>query len=200
MVPGLDARRAGLRRRLAEPHRAYHGQAHIDAMLAGLAALGDAVADPAALELAVWYHDAVYDPAARDNEARSAALLRADMAGLADPALVEAAAGLVGMTAAHALPPGLAGAARADAAAFLDLDLAVLGADQAAYAAYGRGIAAEFVPVHGAAAYRAGRAAFLRGLLARPRLFLTERAHAALDAAARRNLRGELAGLEGGAG
>ena len=166
-------------------------------MLAGLRALGGAVADPAALELAIWYHDAVYDPAARDNEARSAALLRDEMAGLADPALIAAAAGLVEMTAGHALAPELEGVARADAAAFLDLDLAVLGAGPLEYAAYEAGIAAEFVPVHGAGAYRVGRAAFLRGLLARPRLFLTERAHAALDAAARRNLRGALAGLEG---
>ncbi len=188
----LDARRAGLRRRYAEPHRSYHGQSHIDAMLLGLHALGAAVADPAAVELAIWYHDAIYDPAAQDNEARSAALLRQEMAGLADPALLDAAEVMVRLTAGHALPAELSGPRRSDTALFLDLDLAVLGAPPDAYAAYERGIAAEYLPVHGAAAYQAGRAAFLRGMLDRPRLFHTDCFHAALDAQARTNLRGAL--------
>ena len=42
-------------------------------MLAGWRELGDVVVNPAAVELAIWYHDAIYDPAAIDNEARSAA-------------------------------------------------------------------------------------------------------------------------------
>jgi len=53
---------------------------------------------------------------------------------------------------------------------------------------YERGIAAEYVPVHGTDAYRAGRAAFLRTLLKRPRLFLTDRFDAALHAPARANI------------
>ncbi len=188
-----DTRRAGLRRRYAEPHRAYHGQSHIDAMLLGLHGLGTAIADPAAVELAIWYHDAIYDPAARDNEARSAALLRQEMAGLAAPALLESAEMMVRLTAGHALPAELSGPRRGDTALFLDLDLAVLGAPPDAYAAYERGIAAEYLPVHGAAAYQAGREAFLRGMLDRPRLFHTARFHAALDAQARTNLRAALA-------
>ncbi|MBL7570773.1 hypothetical protein, partial [Escherichia coli] len=63
---------AGLRRRYAEPHRAYHGQAHIDALLRGLVNEARHVGNGAAVELAIWYHDAIYDPAAADNEARSA--------------------------------------------------------------------------------------------------------------------------------
>ena len=189
MFARLDACRAGLRRRYAEPHRAYHGQSHIDAMLDGLDRLGAAITDPAGVELAIWYHDAIYDPAAPDNEARSAALLRHEMAGLADPALLDAAETMVRLTAGHALPPELSGPRRDDCALFLDLDLAVLGAPPAAYAAYERGIAAEYLPLHGAAAYAAGRAAFLRGMLDRPRLFHTDRFHAALDGPARANLR-----------
>lgn len=185
----LDARLAGLRLRYAEPHRAYHGQAHVDAMLRGLRDLGGAVGSPAAVELAVWYHDAIYDPAARDNEARSAALLQAEMARIADPVLVEAAVLMVRLTAGHALTPEVSDGLRQDCALFLDLDLAVLGAEAAAYDAYEAGIAREFAPVHGTVAYRVGRAAFLTGMLARERLFHTERFHGALDAPARTNLR-----------
>ena len=158
-------------------------------MLDGLHRLGASVTDPAAVELAIWYHDAIYDPAASDNEARSAALLRHEMADLADPALLDAAEAMVRRTAGHTLPPELSGPRRDDCALFLDLDLAVLGAPPEAYAAYEQGIAAEYLPLHGPAAYRAGRAAFLRGMLNRPRLFHTGRFHAALDGPARANLR-----------
>jgi len=51
-----------LRTRLAEPHRAYHGQAHIDAMLERFRAARETFHAPEAVELAIWFHDAVYDP------------------------------------------------------------------------------------------------------------------------------------------
>ena len=191
----LNARRAGLRARYAEPHRAYHGQAHVDALLCGLGELGAAVASPAAAELAVWYHDAVYDPAMPGNEARSADLLRLEMAGLADPVQLDQAELMVRLTAAHALTPEVPDAWRQDCALFLDLDMAVLGETPDVFAHYERGIAAEYVPVHGAAAYRTGRAAFLRGMLGRPRLFITDRFHAALDGPARANIAAALNGL-----
>ena len=196
MFSAVAARLLGLRARYAEPHRAYHGQAHVDALLAGLDALGPAVHAPATAELAVWYHDAVYDPARSDNEARSAALLRSEMAGLADPAALTAAALIVEATASHHLPPGLDTAAWEDCALVLDLDMAVLGASAAEYDAYEQGIAAEYVPVHGTATFRAGRAAFLRRTLERPALFYTDRFRRALDARARDNMRRALATLE----
>jgi predicted metal-dependent HD superfamily phosphohydrolase len=185
--------RAALRERLAEPHRAYHGQSHIDSMLRGMQAL-PGLAHPAAMELAIWYHDAIYDPAATDNEARSAALLRADLSGLVHPQVIGVAAEMIRASAAHAIAPDTPENWRRDVALFLDLDLAILGAPEPDYDAYERGIAAEYEPVHGAA-YHPGRAAFLRGMLNRPRLFLTDRFHDTLDAAARANIARALAHL-----
>lgn len=193
----LASHRAALRARYGEPHRHHHGLPHVEAMLAGLRDLDGAVVHPAAVEVAIWYHDAVYDPARTDNEARSAALLRAELDGLAHPDLVEGADLLVRLTAGHHLPADLAPRWRGDAALFLDLDLAVLGASAEVYDAYEAGIAAEHEPVHGPA-YRPGRAAFLESLLARPRLYHSERFHGALDASARANLRRALSGLRGG--
>ncbi|MCR0984263.1 HD domain-containing protein [Roseomonas populi] len=197
MFSRLDACRAALRARLAEPHRAYHGQSHVDAMLRGMAALPGPLAHAAAIELAIWYHDAVYDPAARDNEARSAALLRADLSGLVHPQVIGIAAEMIRLTATHEIPPDLPENWSREVALFLDLDLAVLGADPPGYDAYERGIAAEYEPVHGRDAYRAGRAGFLRALLARPRLFHTDEFHAALDGTARANIRRALEHLPG---
>jgi predicted metal-dependent HD superfamily phosphohydrolase len=180
---------AGLRRRYAEPHRAYHGQAHVDALLEGLADECRHVGDRAAVELAVWYHDAIYDPSATDNEARSADLLVAEMKRLACPSVVRAAESMVRATASHELPPDFLDALRDDIATFLDLDMAILGAEPADYDVYEAGIAAEYIPVHGLNNFRVGRAAFLRNMLSRERLFHTERFHHRLDAAARANLR-----------
>lgn len=189
MFSVMNARLAGLRIRYAEPHRSYHGQAHVDTLLDGLVQEAGAMRHSAAAELAAWYHDAIYDPAASDNEDRSAALLLEEMAGLVCSDVLQAAAGMVRATARHMLPPGLDEGLRADVATFLDLDMAVLGTAPVEYEAYEAGVAAEYVPVYGLEAFRTGRVAFLRGMLARERLFLTERFNRRLDAAARVNLR-----------
>ena len=195
MFSVMIARLAGLRMRYAEPHRSYHGQAHVDTLLEGLVQEAGAMRHRTAAELAVWYHDAIYDPAASDNEDRSAALLLNEMAGLVCPDVLRAAVVMVHATARHMLPPGLDEELRADVATFLDLDMAVLGTDFVEYEAYETGIAAEYVPVYGLQAFRTGRGAFIRGMLARERLFLTERFHRRLDTAARVNLRRAIAGL-----
>ena len=191
----LSGRLAGLRRRYAEPHRAYHDQAHVNALLSGLADEGLQVGNMAAVELAIWYHDAIYHPSATDNEARSANLLVAEMYQLACPTVVRAAERMVRATAGHDLPPDFPDAWRDDTATFLDLDMAVLGAEPADYDVYEAGIAAEYIPVHGLNNFRVGRAGFLRGMLNRERLFHTERFHHRLDAAARANLRRGLLNL-----
>lgn len=65
---------AEVMQRYAEPHRAYHGTAHVGLLwLRHLMHGGDA--GDRDLALAILFHDVVYDPLARDNEARSAALL-----------------------------------------------------------------------------------------------------------------------------
>ncbi|KKL22586.1 hypothetical protein LCGC14_2433980, partial [marine sediment metagenome] len=63
-----------LDRRYGDPARHYHGWPHIMACLEELD-LEPLSRDPRTLELAFWYHDAVYDSRAADNEQRSADLL-----------------------------------------------------------------------------------------------------------------------------
>ena len=71
----------------AEPARFYHTLDHVAAVLGTNAELADLARDPAALQLAAWFHDAVYDPRASDNEERSAALARSrcDSWGITPP-------------------------------------------------------------------------------------------------------------------
>jgi predicted metal-dependent HD superfamily phosphohydrolase len=177
--------------RYREPHRRYHGVAHV---LRVLRTLDDvlavtAVADPAAVRLAGWYHDAIYDPRAEAgrNEEASAALAERDLGVLHQPAeRVSAVARLVVVTATHE-------PASPDEAAVCDADLAVLAADPATYTAYATGVRAEYAHID-EAGWRTGRAAVLRAFLARPVLFHTA-AMAGRDAAARANLTAELASL-----
>jgi predicted metal-dependent HD superfamily phosphohydrolase len=129
--------------------------------------------------LAIAFHDAIYEPTRRDNEARSAQL--AGELGRAP----ERTAALIRLTARHgSIAPG---SVDPDAAHFLDCDAAILGAPSAEFDAYDAAIAAEYRHVPGEV-FRAGRAAFLDRLLARPQLFLTELFRARLERAARANL------------
>jgi predicted metal-dependent HD superfamily phosphohydrolase len=194
MFSAIAARLDGLRARYAAPGRHYHGQRHIDLLLALHAELRPALASPDAVELAIWYHDAVYDARRSDNEAESAALLRADLAGIADPALVAAAATLVLATRSHRVPPGIAPALADDCAHFLDMDLSILGAPPDLFAWYDAAIRREYAHVP-EPEWRRRRPAVLAGFLARDRLYLTGRAHALLDAPARANLRAAIAAL-----
>jgi predicted metal-dependent HD superfamily phosphohydrolase len=189
MFTAMAERLITLQSRYNEPHRAYHTMAHIQTMLARLLAMGDAIHNAPRMELAIWYHDAIYDPAAKDNEGRSAALMQTELTHLADPVLLRGAGLMIGMTATHHLLPGLAPDLAADSALFLDMDMEVLGAEPPQYDAYEAGIAQEYTPVFGPDAFRRGRAQFLEELLARPRLFITDYFHHLLDKAARDNIR-----------
>jgi predicted metal-dependent HD superfamily phosphohydrolase len=74
---------------------------------------------------------------------------------------------------------------------FLDADLSILGAPEAAYWAYAHQIRREYQAVP-APAYRAGRGQVLSRLLAAPVLFHTPALREELDAPARRNLQAEI--------
>lgn len=192
MPPALLAE---LRARHGEPQRAYHGWAHIEALLRWRDEVADRLADPAAVLWAILFHDAVYDPRASDNEERSARLLEAaDAPGLA-PAVRARAARLVRMTAAHAIPDGLPPNEAADAALFLDMDLSILGAPLTAFDAYEAAIRREYAHVPDDA-FRSGRAAILRRFLARERIYLSDWGRERFEAAARENVTRSLEALE----
>jgi predicted metal-dependent HD superfamily phosphohydrolase len=175
--------------RYAEPHRRYHVLDHVGWVLHHLPATGVGLADSAAVELAAWYHDAVYDPRAGGgaNEEASAVLAveRLASAGVAPP-VVDDVARLVRVTASH--QPGAA-----DEAALCDADLSILGADPATYESYRRAVRAEYAHVPDEA-WRAGRARVLEGLLAHERLYVTP-GLAGREERARANLRAELTAL-----
>jgi predicted metal-dependent HD superfamily phosphohydrolase len=188
-----------LRERLAaayaEPHRRHHTRAHIDALLGGLREHADLATNPALIEAAIWFHDAIYDTRRGDNEALSAKWAERELSALAWPAsAVERVAAMVCATQHH---DAAAASLDPDTALFLDLDLSVLASPGSAYAAYSDGVRAEYAWV-GADAYREGRGHVLRSFLNREAIYLTPELRAAWEDRARHNLARELAALQRG--
>ena len=104
MTPNLEAA-------YAQPHRRYHTRAHIEQCLALLDQVPDLTdTERQILTYAIWWHDAVYDPTASDNEARSAQMAKADLRDfdLSIHAREEVARSLAGVAIAVALVPPLA--------------------------------------------------------------------------------------------
>ncbi|KUH37472.1 hypothetical protein ATE80_17855 [Streptomyces kanasensis] len=173
--------------RWAEPQRRYHTTDHLLAVLRRVDELAGHADDPAAVELAAWFHDAVYLPDRSTNEERSARLAERALPELGvDAHRTAEVSRLVLLTVTHDPAPG-----DRDGEVLCDADLAVLAGGPEAYAAYAAAVREEygFVPDD---AFRAGRAAVLRRLLDLPRLFRTPYGTSRWEAAARRNLATEL--------
>jgi predicted metal-dependent HD superfamily phosphohydrolase len=172
----------------ADPGRYYHNLDHLAAVLTELDAPGEELRP--LVELAVWFHDAVYDPRASDNEERSARWAESACTAWGLPSAEEVGR-LIRATRTHE-------AAQDDVNAqlLLDADLAILGADEAAYDAYAAGIRKEYawVPEED---YRKGRTRVLEGFLRRDRIFRRERAYGEYESRARRNLAREIVLLKG---
>lgn len=148
--------------RWREPHRHYHTLEHLDECLAWLDTV-DGAERPDELAIALFFHDAVYDPARADNEAQSAALFVHMAAGAPAP-VVERVAALILSTASHE--------GSGDAALLADIDLAILGAPPARYDRFERDVRREYA-IYDDASYSAGRRRVLAGFLERLSIYQT---------------------------
>ncbi|MFF0477170.1 hypothetical protein [Streptomyces sp. NPDC004284] len=181
--------------RWAEPQRRYHTVDHLKAVLDRIDELADQGGEGGELELvrlAAWFHDAVYRPDRSENEERSAALAEKALAeaGLTAHEVTEVAR-LVRLTTTHDPAAG-----DLNGETLCDADLAILATPPHTYGGYAAAVREEyaFVPEP---AFREGRAAVLRQLLALPRLFRTPYGAAVWEERARENLERELAQLTG---
>ncbi|CAN7358820.1 HD domain-containing protein [Variovorax paradoxus] len=178
-----------LQRRYGEPQRRYHTLQHLGECLAWFEREKEAAEHPGEVALALWFHDAVYDVHAHDNEARSADWARSAIVSAGAPAEVaERVHALVMATRHDAVPEGR------DAELLVDIDLSILGADPARFDEYERQVHAEyaFVPDE---VRRPRRRAILQRFLAREAIYATPRMHALLEARARANLARSIAAL-----
>lgn len=189
-VPAPAGLQAQLEQAYAQPHRHYHARRHLSECLALFERWRDQAERPGEVALALWWHDAVYEPRESDNEQRSADW--ASRCLLAAGAAADAAQRVhtLIMTTRHDAP-----VQDADAALLVDIDLAILGSPPQRFARYDEDIRKEYgwVPED---VYRHKRAEVLKQFLVREPLYQTARAQAAFEGQAKINLRAALARLK----
>ena len=177
---------AGLRDTLlvhyGQAHRHYHATAHLEACLRHLGDLRGFAAEPDAVELALWFHDAIYEIGATDNEVRSADWARDALHAAGAPEATARKVHALVIVTRHDVAPS-----NPDEQVLLDADLAILGASPEAFDRYEDQIRAEFaqVPLE---AFRTRRRRVLQGFLDRAAIYHTPPFRAAREARARDNL------------
>lgn len=218
----IDAAFAALMERHREPGRSYHTATHVLWVLRHVDALLDSVpdgepCDADAIRAAALFHDAVYDPRSATNELDSARLATEVLEEFGwEPQRISRVATLIEATAGHlssvadntdtSTGAGVDSSADIGAtghpdvvtawelAILLDADLAVLGADPAAYAAYAGGVRSEYAHIDDAG-WRSGRSAVLQHFVGLPFIYRTAVMREQRERRARANLAAELASL-----
>ena len=164
-----------------ESQRHYHNRDHLAECLEEFDRARHLAKDPAAVELALWFHDAVYDPKAADNEEQSAAMARNCLSAAGLSSLADTVGALVMATKSH--DTGMS----ADAALLVDIDLSILGREPKRFAEFEAQIQEEYkwVPK---LVFKFKRAQILERFLNRPRIYATDFFAGRYEEAARRNL------------
>ena len=174
----------------AQAHRQYHTCQHLSECLQRFEAVRTLAQEPAEIELALWFHDAVYELKRSDNEAQSAIWLKRELAAIQAPVeLIERAVELVMATRHSGVP------ATRDQQLLVDIDLSILGAPVERFKEYEQQIRAEyaFVPNW---IFRRKRRAILKAFVDRPQIYSTAYFQQAIEQQARENLAGVLRSSE----
>lgn len=193
-VFGLDssigeAAYQGLLKRYRENGRHYHTLSHIEALLNWSESYRKELAEPAVVNLAIWYHDAIYSSLRKDNESRSAALALKQLAAIGVPeAALHKISQLILQTAKH---HGALLLKDSDLLWFLDFDLSILGSEPQVYQRYAQKIRQEYRLVPDIL-YRRGRSEVLRSMLQSEYLYYTPAFRRTHERNARNNLLNEL--------
>lgn len=176
----------------SEPHRHYHTLRHVTECLAEFDAVRHLARQPVAVEMAIWFHDAVYDTHAQDNEERSAELSAQCLSEAgASIGLIETVKRLVLATKNHDA------SMNADAPLMVDVDLSILGQSQERFHEYEVQIRQEYAWVP-EGVFAARRAEILGRFLARERIYATNWFSGIYEGQARDNLRNSMGKLRKG--
>ncbi|MGK7247843.1 HD domain-containing protein [Acinetobacter oleivorans] len=122
----------------SEKQRAYHTVQHIYECLNLLESIRSELNDAHAVALALWFHDAIYDPKAKDNELKSAELFEQYMAQYLPVNTVQKIKSWILATQKHALTN------ETDLQFLLDIDLSILAATPERFIQYEQQIQKEY--------------------------------------------------------
>lgn len=170
-----------------QPGRHYHTLQHIEQLLDLLDAVNEHCSDLVALQLAVFYHDIVYDVQRNDNEVQSAAIARQRLTALGYEAVGKVDTFILA-TQTHE------SSGDQDTDYLLDIDLSILGAGGSRYETYAQQVREEY-RIYPDTVYNPGRVKVLQHFLGLKRIFKTDYFYHALEVQARINLQNEIARL-----
>ncbi|BCD96642.1 hypothetical protein [Marinagarivorans cellulosilyticus] len=178
-----------LEKAYAQAGRYYHNAQHIQACLKHYDVIESKLSHPREVELALWFHDAIYKIFSSNNEKNSALWARDFL--LTNDAAQDAAGRVYDLILAteHNAP-----AATLDASYLVDIDLSILGANPNVYAQFEQNIRREYRVVP-STIYRKKRIAVLQSFLVREKIFNNEPFYSLLEAQARVNVEGAVARL-----
>ncbi len=175
--------------RYSEASRAYHTTQHLEECFEQFALASHLPSHPGEVQVALWFHDAIYDTRSPQNEERSAAWATEVLAAAGASADVQLrVSGLVLATRHNAEPTS------ADARLTVDIDLSILGAPPTRFDEYEIQVRREYSWVPDPV-FRQTRAKILREFLAHPFVYTTDFFRERLEARARANLERSLARL-----
>ena len=180
----------------SDEKRFYHNLNHLKDFYQWYETYREEVQSPQVFQFAIWYHDCIYKILHTNvNERLSArkARLQLQQLGL-EPEKIRQVEALILDTRFHRIE---AGAGLPDAPWFLDMDLAILGAEAERYDVYREQIRQEYWVIP-SSVYKIGRVKTLRRLLERERIFHTDPFYKKLEDRARNNIERELADLKSG--
>lgn len=173
----------------SEAHRYYHTVKHIDDCLAQLDEAASIAEAPEEVELALWFHDAIYKPTSPKNEQASAEWARSflESVGAAEDRCARVFRYVLA-TKHDAVPLG------ADAPVVVDIDLSILGREPDEYDQFERNVRKEYKWVPWSL-YRRKRIEILESFLARPTIYHTDYFRRRYENQAKRNLQSAIEGL-----
>jgi predicted metal-dependent HD superfamily phosphohydrolase len=174
----------------SERHRHYHNLSHIAECLNEFDAARDLAQQPLAVEVAIWFHDAIYNPRASNNEEKSAELAQTRIADAkAGGELCASVFALIMATKTH--DPAL----HSDSPLLVDIDLSILGKSETQFWEYEAQIRREYrwVPK---GIFATKRAEILRQFLARERIYSSQQFFDRYENQARANLQASVQKLK----
>ena len=166
----------------AESHRAYHTFEHIKACLRQLDKVTQSLENAFNIELALWFHDVIYDPRSRSNELDSAVYAKQALQKLGLPQnIIQQIYYLILLTQHPSQPQTL------DEQILLDIDLSILGAEKADFERYNKNIRIEYNWVD-EAMYRHERVKVLVGFLEQKHIYHSNQFFSEREQLARKNI------------
>lgn len=163
-------------------HRFYHNFDHIKYCLNLLDKVRDEIDDPLAVEMAIWFHDTIYDTGSRHNEEQSADLAVRELEKLKfSQSMLSKIHGLILITK-HSYKPSTK-----DENYLLDIDLGILGAEETVFQEYEKNIRKEYSWVEDVI-YRKKRTEVLTNFFVKKYLYRTSYFISHFEEKAKRNL------------